>query len=187
MHVEAGSLSVEPREWQTIVSEVSNTASLRQAQDPHGSTPLLYLQFNAAALASPSLKHRVCGLERLLSDTYRMPVSLFQFLNWMCLDAGDVIMLLTTRLDALVALLCEMALEIAATPPRGGERLMLVIADYYGLNGQAPLTLQQIGLHLSFHFTRAHHARKRALRLFADTFTQASWWQVASQRVTALL
>lgn len=187
MHVEAGSHSMEPRELLTIVNEVSNVALPQRVQDPHGLTPLLYLQFNATALASPNLRHRVCGLERLLSDTYRAPVSLFQFLNWMCLDTGEVIMLLTTRLDALVALLCEMALEITATPPHGSERLTLVIADYYGLHGQAPLTLQQIGLRLSFHFTRAHHARKRALRLFADTFTQASWWQVASQRVTELL
>jgi hypothetical protein len=180
--------SIESREMQMIVSEISD-ASLRRLPEPHAPppSPLLYLQFNAAALASPNLRQQVVGLERLLSDAYRAPVSLFQFLNWMTLDAGVVVNLLSTNLEALVTLLCQMTLEIAASSPRGNERLMRVIADYYGLNGQAPMTLQQIGLQLSCHFTRAHHARKRALRLFADTFAQAAWWQVASQRVTTLL
>lgn len=178
---------LETREFQVHVADAREATLPRRAQDFHATSPLLYLQFNTAALVSPSLRHQVCGLEHLLGDTYRAPVTLFMFLNWMCLDAGDVITLLTTRLDALAPELCQLTLEIAATPPHGNERLKIVIADYYGLDGKAPMTLQQIGERLSFHFTRAHHARKRALRIFADTFSQASWWQIASQRVTELL
>lgn len=187
MHANAGSPSTESGALQTLARDGINVAPARRMKEPHGTTPLLYLQFNATALASPSLRQQVSGLERLLSDTYRAPVSLFQFLNWMCLDAGVVVTLLSTELDALVALLCQMTLEIVAMSPRGNERLKTVIADYYGLSGQPAMTLQQIGDHLSFHYTRAHHARKRALRLFADAFANASWWQIAAQRVTALL
>lgn len=181
----SGSYLVESPKSKIICDGLS-VASCRLSE-PHASSPLLYLQFNAAALTSPGLRQQVNGLERLLSDTYRAPVSLFQFLNWMCLDAGVVVNLLSTNPAALVTVLCEITLEIVAAPPRGNERLRIVMADYYGLHGLPPMTLQQISERLSFHYTRAHHARKRALRLYVDAFANVTWWQVAAQRVTELL
>ena len=110
-------------------------------------------------------KIKVMGLNTFLVAIYDPDIRIGGLLQKIGYDTRQIQSLCANRLEKLVDG-CILLLNQRIVAYSGGERLYKVVSRRYGLDGEPPQTLQDIGADLEVSHQRAYQLEQRVLRRF---------------------
>jgi hypothetical protein len=110
-----------------------------------------------------TLKQRVVGLNRLLSELYRTDMRLSLLLDRLGFVSSQTEILRSNHLEEVVDCYVDI-IKTRIARWEGGERLFVIICRRFGLDGQQSDTLAVLGVHFGISRERVRQLETKFLR-----------------------
>lgn len=110
-----------------------------------------------------TLKERVVGLNRLLSEIYKTDMRLSMLLDRLGFVSSQIEILRSNHLEEVVDCYVDI-MKTRIVGWEGGERLFFIVCRRFGLDGQLPDTLANLGVHFDISRERVRQLETKTLR-----------------------